>query len=66
MTEKQGPKTATNEISEAVKDLLIVQLGIAGVPQRAIRQIVGCSMNRVNRIAKHLKPITQKTEPKRG
>lgn len=49
-----------NEIAELLKDLLIAQLGIAGVPQQAIRQIVGCDMNRVNRIVKHLKSIRKK------
>jgi len=36
--------------TEILKDLLIVQLGIAGVPQQSIRAIVGCDIIRVNRI----------------
>jgi hypothetical protein len=40
---------------ELLKDILITQLGIAGVPQHSIRKIVGCSINRVNGIVKHLK-----------
>ncbi len=35
-------------------DLLIVQLGLARIPQRNIRAIVGCGINRVSRILKHL------------
>ena len=40
---------------EVLKDMLITQLGLAGVPQQSIRKIVGCSMNRVNAVVKHLK-----------
>lgn len=40
---------------EVLKDILITQLGLAGVPQTSIRKIVGCSMNRVNNIVKHFK-----------
>ncbi len=54
------PKTkmssnSSKDMAELLKDLLITQLGIAQVPQQSIRQIVGCDMNRVNRIVKHLK-----------
>ena len=54
------PKTkmssnSSKDMAELLKDLLITQLGIAQVPQQSIRQIVGCEMNRVNRIVKHLK-----------
>ena len=38
-----------------LQDLLIVQLGLAGVPQNNIREIVGVDMHRVNRIVKFLK-----------
>ena len=40
---------------ELLKDMLIVQLSLAGVQQRSIRTIIGCDINRVNRIVKHLK-----------
>ena len=40
---------------EVLKDILITQLGLAGVPQQSIRKIVGCSIARVNDIVKHLK-----------
>jgi hypothetical protein len=43
---------STNEL---LRDLLITQLGIAGVPQLTIREIVGCDVYRVSRIVKHLK-----------
>ena len=38
-----------------LKDILITQLGLSGVPQQSIRKIVGCSITRVNDIVKHLK-----------
>lgn len=42
--------------AELLRDMLIVQLGLAGVAQDKIRVIARCDMNRVNRIVKHLKP----------
>lgn len=51
-------KTANNSfedrIVDVLKDLLITSLGTAGVKQTEIRKIVGCDMNRVNRIVKHI------------
>jgi hypothetical protein len=40
---------------ELLKDLLIVELGRASVPQLEIRKIVGCDIHRVSRIVRHLK-----------
>jgi hypothetical protein len=42
------------EIVELLKDILIVQLGVARVPQTDIRKIVGCDIGRVNSILKHV------------
>jgi hypothetical protein len=50
-------KKASNtdeEVAELLRDLLILQLGLAKVPQSEIRQIVACSIGRVNDIVKHL------------
>lgn len=48
------PKASENDrVSELLKDLLITELGRAGVPQPEIRKIVGCDMNRVSRIVKN-------------
>lgn len=41
--------------AELLKDILITLLGTAGVQQQRIREIVGCDINRVSRIVKHLK-----------
>jgi len=58
-TKRRGSRN-TDEVVETLKDLLITQLGMAGVSQQSIRQIVGCGMNRVNRIVKHLKAAKRK------
>jgi hypothetical protein len=44
------------ELVELTKTLLIVQLGLAKVPQGNIQKIVGCNMNKVNAIIKLATP----------
>lgn len=51
---QRGQRDADTTV-EVLKDILITQLGLAGVPQQSIRKIVGCSINRVNAIVKQLK-----------
>lgn len=46
--------TTDEEIAELLRDLLIVQLGLAKVKQNDIRYIADCSINRVNDVLKHL------------
>lgn len=42
---------------------MIIQLGLAGVKQEAIRKVIGCNIVRVNAIVKHLKKASaRKTE----
>jgi len=48
----QQQKDTTEEL---LRDLLIVELGKAGVPQKEIRKIARCSMDRVSSIVKVLK-----------
>jgi hypothetical protein len=43
-----------DKLADILRDLLITSLGAAGVKQAEIRKIVGCDMNRVNRIVKHI------------
>lgn len=45
---------STDESTELLRNLLIVQLGLAKVPQQNIRNIAGCDINRVNKILKLL------------
>jgi hypothetical protein len=44
-----------NTVEDLLRDLMIVQLGIAGLRQHQIREIVGVDIHRVNRILKHFK-----------
>ena len=55
---RQGTADATVEV---LKDILITQLGIAGVPQANIRKIVGCDINRVSAIVRYVK-TTKRSE----
>jgi len=52
--EKQKKEQTTDDL---LRDLLIVQLGLAGLTQHQIREIVGVDIHRVNRIVKHFKNI---------
>jgi hypothetical protein len=45
----------TGGCTETLKDLLIIELAKAGVPQLEIRKIVGCDIHKVSRIARHIK-----------
>jgi transposase-like protein len=53
MAKANQQKQATLE--ELLRDLMIVQLVLAGVGQRQIREIVGVDIHRVSRIAKLIK-----------
>lgn len=46
--------SVTEEHIELLKKILIVQLGLAGVPQTVVRKIVGGDIARVNEVMKHL------------
>jgi len=45
------------EVAELLRSLLIIQLGLAKVPQNDIRKIVGCGIGRVNNVLKHLPKV---------
>lgn len=55
MGRPQGSQRDADGIVEVLKDILITELGLAEVSQQNIRKVVGCSINRVNAIVKHLK-----------
>jgi hypothetical protein len=40
--------------ADLLEKILITQLALGGVPQQNIRKIVGCDINRVSAIAKHI------------
>jgi len=50
----KGRGKSRDERTELIRTLIIVQLGLAGVPQQSIRSITGCDINRVNKILKQL------------
>lgn len=47
-------KSSSDDQLELLRTLIIVELGLAGVPQRKIRDIVGGDLNRVTEIVRHL------------
>jgi len=49
-------RRSSDETTELLRTMLIVQLGLAGVGQRQIREVVGCDLNRVTKTLKALKP----------
>ena len=42
-------------VEDLLRDLMIIQLGLAGLSQHQIREIVGVDIYRVNRILKYFK-----------
>ena len=51
---KGNAATSEQETTELLRDLLILQLGLAKVPQDKIRKIARCGMNRVNDMLKYI------------
>jgi len=51
---KKSEPTRQEETVELIRNLLIVQLGLAGVPQYDIRKIANCGINRINDVLKHI------------
>lgn len=58
MPNRTNRATDPDDTAELLRTLLIVQLALAGVSQRAIRKIVSADINKVNKIVKalNLKP----------
>ena len=54
MRSQKQEKKATEEL---LRDLMIIHLGLAGLPQQDIREIVGVDIVRVNRIVRHFKNL---------
>jgi transposase-like protein len=53
--EQQITDDLLRELIATEQNSQIITLGLAGIPQRDIREIVGVDIYRVNRIVKHLK-----------
>ncbi len=60
MAKKKATTTSSSETTDLLKDLIIIQLGLAHVGQREIRAIVGADIRRVNRIVKLLNKNSSK------
>jgi hypothetical protein len=60
MPARKKAQATPDRTQELIRDLIIVQLGLAGVGQREIRAIVGGDANRISRIVKNLKTPSQK------
>lgn len=56
---KKKSQTKGVSTDDLLRDMLIVQLGLAGLTQHQIREIAGVDIHRVNRIVKHLKIAKQ-------
>lgn len=48
-----GRSKKPQSVEDLLRDLMIIQLGLAGLTQMQIREIVGVDIYRVNRILKH-------------
>ena len=55
MRKTSSKQQNSGESTELLRDLLILELAKAGVPQLEIRKVVGCDVHRVSRIAKVLR-----------
>ena len=58
MKKKVQKKKSTS--ADFLRDILIAQLGLAGLTQHQIRKIVGCDMKYVTRMLKYFKKLRQK------
>ncbi|HWD21436.1 MAG TPA: hypothetical protein VHB20_19375 [Verrucomicrobiae bacterium] len=50
-------KKKEQTVEDLLRDLMIIQLGLAGIGQLQIREIVGVDIHRVSRIVKHFKQL---------
>jgi hypothetical protein len=51
---KAKGNSGDGKIEDLLRNLLITSLAVAGVKGEEVRRIVGCDMNRVTRIVKHI------------
>ncbi len=47
------------EVNTILQNLLILECALAGIKKAEARKIVGCDMNRVTKIWKHIKPAPE-------
>ncbi len=62
MANAKSLKGESDRTAKLLRDLIIIQLGLAGVRQKEIRTIVGGDMNEINRIVKMLRPKSNQSQ----
>lgn len=62
MAKKKVTVGESDRTAELLRDLIIIQLGLAGVGQKEIRSIVGADMNRINRIVKMVRSKSNRSQ----
>jgi len=58
----KGKRATNDDVVDRLETLQIIHLGLAGVSQRAIREIVQCDLNRVSKIVQLLNRRSTKGE----
>ncbi len=56
MAKTKSVSSESDKTTKLLRDLIVIQLGLAGVGQKEIRTIVGGDMNEINRIVKMVRP----------
>jgi hypothetical protein len=64
MPKPKKRRKSAESTDDLLRKLMIVQMGLAGVGQRGIREIVGGSISDVNQVVKHLKKSQRPTTGK--
>ena len=62
MAKKPKSKRSAPDMESLLTDLLITQLAASGVQGQTIRGILGCDINRVSRITKHINAARKSAE----
>jgi transposase-like protein len=56
MTDRtKAKRNSRSDADETLRDILIVQLAVAGLTRHQIRETAGVDMNRVTRVVKYIK-----------
>lgn len=66
MSRRQSKELSHERTPDLLRDLIIVQLGLAKVGQKEIREIVGGGINHINRIVKLLRKKPRNRSARRG
>ncbi len=56
---KKNKHPSRQESEDILRDILIVQLAVAGLTKHQIRETVGVDMNRITKVTKYIKKGTR-------